>query len=157
MEVKDLIGYTPSGIRIVIKPTLLSKYFEEFYIKNRYRNFDVFDYCVYVVKDGNDRVCYIGHGKSGDIEHLNFCNSRFNNHIGDLLSVCIQANWSIEIKLYGITENESRMIEARLIDIALACGMKLTPKGSKEWDGVSLINKRREELWNMRAKKCTKI
>lgn len=157
MEVKDLVGYTPSGNRVIVKHNQLSKYFQEWYIEQRHKGFEFFDYCVYLIKDATDFVRYIGHGKDGDIEHLDFTKSRINGHYGDLLSAVMQKDWSIEIVLYGISENESRMVEARFIDIALEGGMKLTPKGSKEWDGVSLINKQRETTWNERAKKCMKI
>lgn len=83
-------------------------------------------------------VYYIGHGR---LDMNNWQEGR-QFHIGcnDMLSNTIDSRWTCEI-IHGLTKKEARILEAYFISIAQRPFSKI---GTYVWDGVSLINKRRE-------------
>ena len=95
------------------------------------------DRCVYFwLLD--EKVYYIGQGKFNRY----FWQTSRPFHIGnnDLLENTIDSRWTCQI-IHGLTKKEARILEAYFISIA---ERKLSKIGSYKWDGVSLINKRRE-------------
>ena len=57
-----------------------------------------------------------------------------------MLECTIDSRWTCQI-INGLTKKEARILEAYFISIA---DRSLSAPGTYEWDGVSLINKKRE-------------
>lgn len=103
-----------------------------------------FDSSVYCIITPWGSIVYYGKGKF----YLdNILKSRGCCHFGDLVDKYLTEGWIIRFISIGITDEESRALEALLI---MKCDKKLTKRGAKVWDGVSLMNKRRERKWEKR-------
>ena len=134
-----------NGVKIIWTLIDVSKIFKNRDVDNE-RNWSVYRV---VTPDG--RTVYFGkgiyyYGKSYD---YNVAHMRATNHRGDMLANTLCEGWTIEIIAIGLTDKESRILEAKLIRDA---GKPLSKKGIYVWDGVSLINKRRErklKIWLM--------
>lgn len=100
------------------------------------------DYCVYVWKK-NESILYIGKGKF-NIDYWE--DARPFIHILDMLANTIDPSWTCSILAWGLTNKESRILEAYLIKTA-SFKRKLSKKGVYKWDGESLINKRIERTY----------
>ena len=105
------------------------------------------DFCVYVWKDPSGLIQYIGMGRyyQGELYSVTLWKiSRPFMHKNDLLSNVISDSWICEILCYGCSNKEAHIIEAQLITL---CDRPLSKRGQTKWDGVSLINKRRERKY----------
>ena len=104
------------------------------------------DFCVYFVYNEFGKIVYIGQGRYWDYKKYGkraFWKSRPFTH-NDFLSKLIKSNWKIAIIHCGLTDLESKLLEAYYIFSAIASGRKLTKQNANRWDRTSLINKRRE-------------
>lgn len=105
------------------------------------------DFCTYVWKDQNGLIQYIGMGRYWNLYKYGFDKwswSRPFNHKNDLLKNTISNDWICEILFMGCTSKEAHIIESYLIQL---CERSLSKIGQYVWDGVSLINKKREKKY----------
>ncbi len=100
------------------------------------------DYCVYVWKK-NGIIHYIGKGK---FDETYWQDARPFIHKLDTLANTIDSSWTCSILAWGLTNKESRILEAYLIKEA-SLERNLSKIGAYKWDGKSLINKRRERTY----------
>ena len=105
------------------------------------------DYCVYRIIGPNGRVFYIGRGRYYDWRIYNwyvFWNkTRPFIHKNDVLCKVLGKGWTIEILVFGLSINESAILEALFIREQLWSGRTLMKRGTYDWNGYSLINKNR--------------
>lgn len=106
------------------------------------------DFCVYIFEDEFGVEQYYGMGRYYDIvnygERKWISRSRPFNHKKDLLVNCFNSNWVCRIVGLGMTKLEAHILEANLI---CSSNRTLSKKGTNEWDGEALINKKRERKW----------
>ena len=108
---------------------------------------DDWEFCVYIFEDELGIPRYYGMGRYYDVtKHKTgeWLSSRPFNHRNDLLKATITPDWTCRIVAYGMSSSEAHILEAMLI---LYANEPLSKRGTKEWDRVSLINKRRERKW----------
>ena len=105
------------------------------------------DFCTYIWKDPKGVIQYIGIGRYWDLYKYGFkkwTQSRPFKHQKDMLANTINEDWICEILFIGCTSKEAHIIEAYLI----TCSERpLSNIKSYVWDGVSLINKKREKRY----------
>lgn len=99
------------------------------------------DFCVYVWKDPNGRIQYIGMGRYYED---NWTNCRPLNHNNDMLTNTITTEWTCEILFYGASSLEAHIVEAHIITLS---NRNRSHRGQYVWDGESLINKKREKKY----------
>lgn len=116
------------------------------YFLRKQLHYQKFDSSVYLVYDERGRLVYVGKGKF-DWLHIDKC--RAVKHQKDNLCKHMKKGWKIVFIAIGVTDSEARALEALLIS-TYAELQGLSKKGSCDWDGVSLINKRRERTWEQR-------
>lgn len=92
------------------------------------------------------KLVYVGRGVI-DVDKL--WEARSINHDNDLLTHIINENMDCYMFGCGMTYDESCALEACWI---LASGKRLSKRKQMEWDGRSLVNKRRERKGEMIAK-----
>ena len=103
-------------------------------------------YCVYIFENQMKIACYYGMGRYYDLtshKMTEWKKSRPFNHRNDNLAKVIGPGWTCRIYAMGLTKTEAHIIEAILI---LNAKRPLSKIG-QDWDGVSLINKRRERKY----------
>lgn len=107
------------------------------------------DFCVYFIYDGAGRLVYIGEGIYYSLLKYTikqFLKSRALNHKQnergtELVATYFEVDWSIRIVASGLTKKEGLALESYFIRKELKSGRILSAKGTKEWDGDSLMNK----------------
>ena len=106
------------------------------------------DFCVYIFEDEFGIEQYYGMGRYYDLTRYNknkwLNRSRPFKHKNDLLSNCVNSEWTCRIVGLGMTSLEAHVLEAHYI---VNCNRNLSKIKAKEWDRKFLINKRRERKW----------